>query len=575
MSNVVNKIFVDKMGGKTSSDFIGQPGEIFYDPNTGSLRISDGVTAGGKSIVESSPLESLYIGDWVHFVRPDDEPEVVDKISDTLWITRNISGEGQGSIYNSAPNPDDDGAPFQSNGGADTPYGTQWNTIGWADFSDTTDRYYEDFTTAHGNNGYMIPMHEWIMHDTQDDKYYAIRFLTWDGGGNYATGAFSYIRRQINTDIHFKRNDADNSNDVDDGDEIAPNLVIQRGDGGAIFNNGQEIDTRWTQFNNTDSYGATWQTDGTLYTEYNTESDFALALSQLKVGDAIWIDNGDGGTINTTIAVAFNADTGTFRTVDAPQAQIDSVEVMYMDLTKLYTIETEWDNDQSPKYTLWNAEGWDDLTNLTSRQFVLFDDLSSNNLGKHIVGKELVMHDTQNDKYYAIKFTRWQQSSVGTAYPGFSYTRRLIDTSKLSAGLKFNDGSVQTTAYTQKAAGTIKTANPVNVYTRYITPDDIGKMIIVNNSDFRNLAINDGGGANFPVGSTITIVNLSGQTINLSKDNDDENGTIYGAGTNDFGTDWDIPDNGGGNIAVLIKIRTGMDNFSNDWMLSGSGISLD
>jgi hypothetical protein len=100
-------------------------------------------------------------------------------------------------------------------------------------------------------------------------------------------------------------------------------------------------------------------------------------------------------------------------------------------------------------------------------------------------------------------------------------------------------------------------------------------MIIVDNSDFRNLEIKDGGSADFPVGSTITIVNISGSTINLGKDNDDEGGTIYGAGTEDTSTGWDIPDNGGGNIAVLIKIRTGMDNFSNDWMLSGSGITVD
>jgi hypothetical protein len=205
----------------------------------------------------------------------------------------------------------------------------------------------------------------------------------------------------------------------------------------------------------------------------------------------------------------------------------------------------------------------------------LFDDVVTSDLGKHIVGKELVMLDEQNDKYYAIKFTRWQQSTEGTSYPGFSYTRRLIDTSKVTSGLKFNDGSIQTTAYTQKAAGTIKAANPVSVYTRYITPDDIGKMIIVDNSDFRTLEIKDGGSADFPVGSTITIVNISGSTINLGKDNDDEGGTIYGAGTEDTSTGWDIPDNGGGNIAVLIKIRTGMDNFSNDWMLSGSGITVD
>jgi hypothetical protein len=575
MSNVTYKLFTDKMGGNNPHNHIGDPGELFYNPDTGSVRISDGETRGGLGINEVGPLESLYIGPWVHFVRPEFEPDVVDKISDTLWIKRDPDGGDDSSIFNAAPNPEDDDAPFDSNGGVSTPFGTEWNTYGWADFSDITDRYSENFVSAHGSNQYMIPMHEWVMHDTVDDKYYAIRFLSWDGSSNGATGAFSYIRRQINTAIYFNREDADNANDAGEGDVIAQNLVIQRGEGGAIYNNGQELDDRWTEFANTDTYGATWETDGTLYTEYNLESDFELALTQLKVGDEISIDDGDGGTINTTIAVAFNPDTGSFRTVDAPQAQVTSVTVIYMNLTKLYTIEFEWENEDSPKYTLWNQEGWDDLTNLSSRQFTLFDDVVTSDLGKHIVGKELVMHDTQNDKYYAIKFTRWQQSTEGTSYPGFSYTRRLIDTSKVTSGLKFNDGSIQTTAYTQKAAGTIKAANPVSVYTRYITPDDIGKMIIVDNTDFNDLVIKDGGGADFPVGSTITIVNISGATVNLSKDNDDEGGTIYGAGTEDSSTGWDIPDSGGGNIAVLIKIRTNMDNFSNDWMLSGSGITVD
>jgi hypothetical protein len=45
------KLFADKMGGSNVADYIGKPGEIFYDPTTTSLRISDGSTAGGLSIL--------------------------------------------------------------------------------------------------------------------------------------------------------------------------------------------------------------------------------------------------------------------------------------------------------------------------------------------------------------------------------------------------------------------------------------------------------------------------------------------------------------------------------------------
>jgi hypothetical protein len=49
-------------------------------------------------------------------------------------------------------------------------------------------------------------------------------------------------------------------------------------------------------------------------------------------------------------------------------------------------------------------------------------------------------------------------------------------------------------------------------------------------------------------------VNVSGGTIRVRKDNDDENVTIYGAGTASTNTWWSIPDVGGSNIATLIKI---------------------
>ena len=47
MANKTFKLFSDKMGGRTASEYIGTEGEIFYDPTTTSLRISDGSTAGG------------------------------------------------------------------------------------------------------------------------------------------------------------------------------------------------------------------------------------------------------------------------------------------------------------------------------------------------------------------------------------------------------------------------------------------------------------------------------------------------------------------------------------------------
>ena len=47
MANKTFKLFADKMGGVQASNYIGTEGEIFYDPTTTTLRISDGASAGG------------------------------------------------------------------------------------------------------------------------------------------------------------------------------------------------------------------------------------------------------------------------------------------------------------------------------------------------------------------------------------------------------------------------------------------------------------------------------------------------------------------------------------------------
>jgi hypothetical protein len=44
------KLYADKMGATDPATYIGRDGDIFYDPDTGSLKISDGTTPGGNSI---------------------------------------------------------------------------------------------------------------------------------------------------------------------------------------------------------------------------------------------------------------------------------------------------------------------------------------------------------------------------------------------------------------------------------------------------------------------------------------------------------------------------------------------
>jgi hypothetical protein len=111
----------------------------------------------------------------------------------------------------------------------------------------------------------------------------------------------------------------------------------------------------------------------------------------------------------------------------------------------LYNDESEGDHDSdvSPEGTEWNIDGWSDLSNLLTRTYTNFTSAFSYQVGNRILGKEAIMHDTINDKYYAVKFTQWTNNNNGG---GFTWQRRLIDTTQLDEGLHFADGTVQTTA---------------------------------------------------------------------------------------------------------------------------------
>lgn len=57
-TNTVYRLFVEKLGGTSPSLFVGDEGEVFYDPNNKELKLSDGSTAGGIVIV---PKEFAFV----------------------------------------------------------------------------------------------------------------------------------------------------------------------------------------------------------------------------------------------------------------------------------------------------------------------------------------------------------------------------------------------------------------------------------------------------------------------------------------------------------------------------------
>jgi len=108
-----------------------------------------------------------------------------------------------------------------------------------------------------------------------------------------------------------------------------------------------------------------------------------------------------------------------------------------------------WNSNVSPDGTLWNTDGWNDLTDVETRTYTNFYTAYDQQLGNLVPGSQAVMYVPSIDKYYAIEWLGWTQGIGGnTQGGGFSYTRREIDLTKLTQGITFADGTVQTTAYT-------------------------------------------------------------------------------------------------------------------------------
>lgn len=53
MSNATYRVYTEGLGSTDASSFVGNKGELFYDPDTTVLRLSDGATPGGVQVAPS------------------------------------------------------------------------------------------------------------------------------------------------------------------------------------------------------------------------------------------------------------------------------------------------------------------------------------------------------------------------------------------------------------------------------------------------------------------------------------------------------------------------------------------
>jgi len=92
----------------------------------------------------------------------------------------------------------------------------------------------------------------------------------------------------------------------------------------------------------------------------------------------------------------------------------------------IYNRLYQTEGTQNPSYTEWNADGWNNLSNIQSRVYLNLIDIIDSFGGdpNSIRNKQLVMRDTSTDKYYKIFFSAWENDNIiNQYYKQYFYTR--------------------------------------------------------------------------------------------------------------------------------------------------------
>jgi len=102
-------------------------------------------------------------------------------------------------------------------------------------------------------------------------------------------------------------------------------------------------------------------------------------------------------------------------------------------------LQSIWDSS-GPSNTLWNNDGWSNITNIKTRTYDTLMNTVGGNLGYNLPNVELIMKHVPTERYWKIKFSSWTQYGGG----GFAYTRQEIYFNTIfNSGLCVrNDGSV-------------------------------------------------------------------------------------------------------------------------------------
>ena len=466
---------------------------LFVDTRDNTIKIknSEGILTSGSGnifpnleLTNDALIYEPFLTASVTFTKSDYGSEV-DNIDTNISITR---GDNQG-IYNPLLEPEWD----SNNNDGLSPLNTLWNRDGWSDLTNLSDRiYYSFYDTFRGNIGNQVRNTQLVMKDVTNNKYYKFYFSVWGNANNGA--AVTYTRQELDgttgeglgDETTFVKNSYDDPTTVND--PIDTDLTLARGNQYGIYN--IALEQSWN--NNGDGYdspeGTEWNGEGWTNLRNVTERSYSTFLDVLNgaIGENIvgkelimhdtinnkyytfkfsaWTQNNNGGgfsytrqLINTSyIFVKPDNTTAVIDTFVEDNGDGSGIGITRDEYNGIYNPYREegWNSNQSPEGTLWNIDGWDDFSNITTRQYqTLYAVFGNGGLGNKIVGTKCVMYIPDTEEYYAIEFLSWTQGGGG----GFSYNRFKIDTNQLNEGIKFSDGSVLKSA---EGIGKIKQTAP-------------------------------------------------------------------------------------------------------------------
>lgn len=437
----------------------------------GSGNTSTNLVLTNSAIVYPEP----FAGSPVSFTKADYGDEV-DQISQYLHITRDV----QYGIYNPVRESGWDDSIGYVDQGKDSPRGTMWNIDGWTDLTNLASRTYQTFYIISGNNnlGNWVPYQEWVMHDTINDKYYKFEFVQsatgWGSGGR-----LSYTRTQldpvtgdpIGSPVSFTRL----SGHPETVDVIDTGLTIARANNYPWYNSAQEAGYSFTDNTLYNSpLGSEWNDDGwhdlhsvaeRSYGKFYDINDHQLGYEVLNkkfvmhdivddkyytVQFTSWTQNGNGGGFSY-VRQEINRSHYFIHTANGSEVDDISPDV---GITRdsngfVYNPYTEggWDYQVSPEGTLWNLEGWENIDNITSRTYLpLWEAIGGYGAGEKVPHRKYILYVPSTGDYYAVDWVYWANGHDDPG-GGFVYKRYSIDLTKISEGVKFADGTVQTTAY--------------------------------------------------------------------------------------------------------------------------------